>query len=140
MSSDETLKAELAKAIAECERLREENVRLRLRIGEAPEGAHQDVERPRSSGEVKAPPSATVTADSRPDVKVTLFKDLFRGRTTFSRSGGKEETVRRAIHRRVIRNGTRHLLPGEDQRIISHHQAIFTERGSDQRSFTRKAK
>ena len=55
-------------------------MRLRLRIGEAPEGAHQDVERPRSSGEVKAPPSATVTADSRPDVKVTLFKDLFRGR------------------------------------------------------------
>ena len=80
MSSDETLKAEFAKAIAECERLREENARLRLRIGEAPEGAYQDVERPRSNGEVKAPSSATVTADSRPDVKVSLFKDLFRGR------------------------------------------------------------
>ena len=80
MNSDEALKAELAKAIAECERLREENARLRLRIGKAPEGAHQDIERPRSIGEVKAPPSATVTADSRPDVKVSLFKDLFRGR------------------------------------------------------------
>ncbi len=55
MSSDETLKAELAKAIAECQRLREENARLRLRIGETSEGAHQDVERPRSNGEVKAP-------------------------------------------------------------------------------------
>ena len=79
MGSDETQKTELAKAIAECERLREENARLRLRIGEAPEGAHQDIERPRSRGEAKAPP-ATVTADSRPDVKVSLFKDLFRGR------------------------------------------------------------
>lgn len=69
MDSDGTLKAELAKAIAECERLREENARLRLRISETPEGAHQDVERLRSSGEVKA--SATVTADSRPDVKVS---------------------------------------------------------------------
>lgn len=80
MGSDETLKAELAKAIAECERLREENARLRLRMGEAPEGAHNDVDQPRSSGDVKSPSSATVTADSRPDVKVSLFKDLFRGR------------------------------------------------------------
>ena len=54
MRSDETLKAELAKAIAECERLREENARLRLRIGEAPEGVHQDIERPRSISEVEA--------------------------------------------------------------------------------------
>jgi hypothetical protein len=34
VSSDEILKAELAKALAECERLREENARLRLRIGD----------------------------------------------------------------------------------------------------------
>jgi regulator of replication initiation timing len=116
MGSDETLKAELAKAITECERLREENARLRLRIGEAPEGAHQDVERPRSSGEVKAPSSATVTDDSRPDVKLSLFKDLFRVGTTFTRLGGKEGTVLWAIHRPAIRNGTRHLPLGKDQR------------------------
>jgi hypothetical protein len=35
MGSDETLKPELAKAIAECERLRGENALLRLRIGRA---------------------------------------------------------------------------------------------------------
>lgn len=121
MGSDETLRAELAKAITECERLREESARLRLCIGEAPEGAHQDVERPRLSGEAKAPPSATVTADSRPDVKVSLFKDLFRGRDDVY-----------AV-RWEGRNGK---TPKE---IISHHQAIFTERGSDQRSSTRKA-
>jgi hypothetical protein len=31
VNSDEILKAELAKALAECERLREENAQLRLR-------------------------------------------------------------------------------------------------------------
>ena len=38
MDSDEILKAELAKAMAECEHLREENARLRLRIGDSPDG------------------------------------------------------------------------------------------------------
>jgi superfamily II DNA or RNA helicase len=80
VNSDEILKAELAKALAECERLREENARLRLRIGEDLEGDHQDVERPSLSVDVKAHPSAGVTVDSPPEVKVSLFKDLFRGR------------------------------------------------------------
>jgi hypothetical protein len=80
VNSDEVLKAELAKAVAECERLREENARLRLRIGEDLEGGPQDVERPSSSGDIKAHPSAAVTVDSPPEVKVSLFKDLFRGR------------------------------------------------------------
>lgn len=77
MNSDEILKAELAKALAECERLREENARLRLRVGEDIKGDHQDVERPSLNGDVKA---AAVTIDSPPKIKVSLFKDLFRGR------------------------------------------------------------
>lgn len=80
MNNDEVLKAELAKAVAECERLREENAQLRLRIGEDIEGIHQDVERPSSSGDEKARPSAAVTIDSLRSVKLSLFKDLFRGR------------------------------------------------------------
>ena len=36
MRNDEILKAELEKAVTECERLREENARLRLRVGQAP--------------------------------------------------------------------------------------------------------
>ena len=36
MGSDEILKAELEQAVAECERLREENARLRLHVREAP--------------------------------------------------------------------------------------------------------
>jgi regulator of replication initiation timing len=35
VKGDDTLKAELAKAIAECEHLREENARLKHRVGEA---------------------------------------------------------------------------------------------------------
>ena len=80
MDSDEVLKAELAKAIAECGHLREENARLKLRIGEAPEGGHQDFEPLPPSGDGRAHPSAGVTVDSQPKVKVSLFKDLFRGR------------------------------------------------------------
>ena len=80
MNGDENLKAELAKAVAECEHLRAENARLRLRNGEFPDIGPPSPERPPSSGEEKPQPAAMVTIDSRPEVKVTLFKHLFRGR------------------------------------------------------------
>jgi hypothetical protein len=80
VNSDEILKAELAKTLAECERLREENAQLRLRIGEDLEGGHQDAEHPSLDGDVRAHPPATVTVDSPPEVKVSLFRDLFRAR------------------------------------------------------------
>jgi len=76
VKGDDTLKAELARAIAECEHLREENARLKHRVGEAPDHDPRP-ERPRSSEE-EIP--ATVTVASPPEVKVSLFKDLFRGR------------------------------------------------------------
>jgi hypothetical protein len=104
VNNDEILKAELAKALAECKRLREENARLRLRIGEDLEADHQDVERPSLNDDVKAHPSAAVTVDSPPEVIVSLFKDLFRarndvyavrwegrnGKTGYSPAGDKE--------------------------------------------------
>ena len=125
MNSDEILKAELAKALAECERLRKENARLRLRIGEDIEGDHKDVERPSLNGDVKGHPSAAVTVDSPPEVKVSLFKDLFRGRddvyavrwegqngkTGYSPAGEKEW------------EGT---VWSRTEEIISPHQALFT--------------
>lgn len=79
MKSDETLKTELAKVVAECEKLRQENTRLRLRIGEAPDLSGPQDELP-SPGDERRQPSGVVTVDSRPEVKVSLFKDLFRGR------------------------------------------------------------
>jgi superfamily II DNA or RNA helicase len=77
--SDDTLKAELAKAIAECEYLRAENARLKHRISEAHDHGPRP-ERPPSSDEERLQPTATVHVGSRPEVKVSLFKDLFRGR------------------------------------------------------------
>ena len=117
MNNDEVLKAELAKAVAECERLREENAQLRLRIGEDIEGVHQDVERLSSNGDVKAHPSADVSVDSPPEIKVSFFKDLFRCRDDVYAVRWEGGTVRRAIRRRVTKNGTRHLLLVEDRRI-----------------------
>lgn len=92
VQSDEILKAELAKAVAECHRLRAENARLKFRVGEAPDIHDPRPERPAPIVEEKPQSSATgsathlphypatVTVDSRPEVKVSLFKDLFRGR------------------------------------------------------------
>ncbi len=80
MNSDENLKTKLARAEAECERLREENTQLRLRVGETPEDRDRLAERPSPSNDEEPRLSAAVTVDSRPAVKVALFKGLFRGR------------------------------------------------------------
>jgi len=79
MDNDEILKAELERAVAECERLREENARLRLRAQEAPDARTSSVRQ--SSAHIKnIKTAATVTADTRPELKVSLFGSLFRGR------------------------------------------------------------
>jgi hypothetical protein len=116
VNSDEILKAKLAKALAECERLRDENARLRLRIGEDLKGDHQDLEQPSLNGDVKAHASAAVTVDSPPAVKVSCSRICFTAGTTCTRSDGKEGTTSRAIRRRVTRNGTRRLHLVGDRR------------------------
>lgn len=80
MGSDETLKAELERTIAECERLREDNARLRLRVGEAPAKPAPVASQPPTSAVQKGRYSATVTVGSQPEAKVALFRSLFRGR------------------------------------------------------------
>ncbi len=80
MGNDEILKAELEKAIAECERLREENARLRVRVGQAPDTLAPTPNQFSGHKNKKGQASATVTAESRPELKVSLFSSLFRGR------------------------------------------------------------
>jgi len=79
MGNDEILKVELEKAVAECERLREENARLKLRVGQAPVTRASRAEQA-SAHNTNVRTSATVTADSPPELKVSLFRSLFRGR------------------------------------------------------------
>jgi hypothetical protein len=80
VASDEILKAEFEKAKAECERLRKENDRLRLRLGEAADTHVPSPKQPSTPTNKTAPSSATVLADSPPELKVSLFRSLFRGR------------------------------------------------------------
>ncbi|MDQ2921249.1 MAG: hypothetical protein M3R52_06535 [Acidobacteriota bacterium] len=79
MKSDEILKAEIKKALAECERLREENARLRFRLGAGPAAKAPSVE-PSLTHKNNTTPASVLTADSPPDLKVSLFRSLFRGR------------------------------------------------------------
>lgn len=80
MDGDDVLKYELESARAECERLRAENVKLRLRVGEydgnlaskPPELA------PQINKATQA--SASVRTDSPPELKISFFMNLFRGR------------------------------------------------------------
>ena len=80
MDRDEILKAELRKAVAECERLRQENVRLRLRVHEPQGSVPLKSKPPIDHPNTKAQVSASLTADSPPEAKVSLFRSLFRGR------------------------------------------------------------
>lgn len=94
MDSDDLLKNKLQKALSECQRLREENAQLRLRIDQARDSVLPDTRKPSlptnnqpltSPSPSRAPSSLTQTPlslsnDSRPEAKVSLFRSLFRGR------------------------------------------------------------
>ena len=81
MGSDEILKAELEQAVAECKRLREENARLRLRVGETPDTLPATTKQfSAHNNNNKKPASSNVANDSPPELKVSLFRSLFRGR------------------------------------------------------------
>ena len=73
MSASHSTDPKLAEALAECERLREENRQLRGRLGI-----------PRMETSDPSPSvsdmQGAVTSKSTPDGKVKLFRNLFRGR------------------------------------------------------------
>jgi len=78
VKSDEILKAKLAQALAESESLRDENTKLRARLGELP--AVPEVTSWSTTTAPKSDPRALVTTTLSPELKVKLFMNLFRGR------------------------------------------------------------
>ena len=80
MDSDEVLKAELQKALAECERLRDENAQLRLTVRQSTDTLSSKPKSPSGHNNKKPQSTAPVTNHSCPESKVSLFRSLFRGR------------------------------------------------------------
>ncbi len=66
------LKTKLAKAEAECERLREENTRLRLRVGETPENRDRLPERLSPSNDER--PQLSVSDTSREPIETRFIE------------------------------------------------------------------
>jgi superfamily II DNA or RNA helicase len=74
------LKIELEKTIAERDRLRKENELLRLSLGKAQDNRDSRAEPSTLYNDSNEQRSATVTANSPAQLKVSLFTSLFRGR------------------------------------------------------------
>src|SRR6266478_2929820 len=125
VDSDEILKAELKKAEAECERLRKENARLRLRIGEAPDKHNQSSNQSSAHDNKKAQAPATVTNDSRPELKVSLFKSLFRGREDVYAARWEGRTGRTGYSPAGIREWDHAASAGRGQKRSFRHSKLF---------------
>lgn len=78
-----SLKASLEKALAECQRLREENAQLKLRLGITPETIVEATGKLFGDNIEQVQETNTninVTKYSAPEKKIHLFRSLFRGR------------------------------------------------------------
>ncbi len=125
MGNDEILKAELEKAIAECERLREENARLRVRVGQAPDTLASTPNQFSAHNNKKAQASATVTAESRPELKVSLFGSLFRGRDDVYALRWEGRSGKTGYSPAGIREWDQAPSPGRGQKKSFRHSKLF---------------
>src|SRR6266699_1459873 len=125
MGNDEILKAELEKAIAECERLREENARLRVRVGQAPDTLASTPNQFSAHNNKKAQTSATVTAESRPELKVSLFSSLFRGRGDVYALRWEGRNGRTGYSPAGIREWSQAASAGRGQKKSFRHSKLF---------------
>ena len=125
MRSDEILRAELKRANAECERLRQENADLRVQLGEPREVGAPIVGADFSLDQKKAQPSATVRADSRPELKVSLFRNLFRGRDDVYAVRWEGRNGRTGYSPAGIREWSQASLVGQGKKRSVRHSKLF---------------
>lgn len=125
VESDETLRADLERANAECERLRRENADLRLRLGEPPEERTPIIGTDSSLDQKKVQPSATITAGSRPELKVSLFRSLFRGRDDVYAVRWEGRNGRTGYSPAGVREWSPATSPGRGQKRSFRHSKLF---------------
>jgi superfamily II DNA or RNA helicase len=125
VESDEILRTQIERANAECERLRKENADLRLRLGEPPADCPPIVGAEPSLDHQKTQPSATVTADSRPELKVSLFTNLFRGRDDVYAVRWEGRNGRTGYSPAGIREWNPATSPGRGQKRSFRHSRLF---------------
>ena len=125
MESDEILSSELDNLHAECERLRKENADLRLRLSEPPSECAPIVVPGFSVDQKKSQQSANVTADSRPELKVSLFRNLFRGRDDVYAVRWEGRNGRTGYSPAGIREWSRASLVGQGKKRSVRHSKLF---------------
>jgi hypothetical protein len=125
VKTDEILSAELDKANAECERLRKENADLRLRLGEPPADCAPIVDADFSHDNKKTQPSTTVTIDSPPELKVSLFRNLFRGRDDVYATRWEGRNGRTGYSPAGIREWSRASLVVQGKKRSVSHSRLF---------------
>jgi hypothetical protein len=101
------------------------NADLRLRLGEPPPECVPMVEPRFSLDQNKAQPSASVTADSRPELKVSLFRNLFRGRDDVYAVRWEGRNGRTGYSPAGIREWNRASLVRQGKKRSVRHSKLF---------------
>ncbi|MDQ6651616.1 MAG: restriction endonuclease subunit R, partial [Acidobacteriota bacterium] len=125
MASDEILKSELEKAVAECKRLREENARLRLRVGQALDTRAPTPKQFLAHDNKKAQAAASITAASPPELKVALFRSLFRGRDDVYATRWEGRSGKTGYSPAGIREWDQAASSGRGQKRSFRHSKLF---------------
>jgi superfamily II DNA or RNA helicase len=123
--SDEILKAEFEKTLAECERLRKENARLRTHLGKAPDKLDSGSGQSSAYNNSNPQLSATVTANSPSELKVSLFRSLFRGRDDVYALRWEGRGGRTGYSPAGVREWEHAPSVGRRQKKSFHHSKLF---------------